>query len=573
MRFETNTRQRVLSALLLFGIAVISGCGGKPAADNPPPAAPAAPAPPPAAIAGPAKPAPASSSAPAPAPAVSRSGNFAAALSQADKDSAVRVAANKGPAAPQPISDAEAQEFVSAFDKALTKGEAKALGEAFDDEAIIRKAEGTLALPPAKAEGYVRGVMQEVRQGRGEGGQFARRVAEGDKYHLLHVRKLGKWQCAVFRMIDNKEHMNYTDFLLARDAAGKVRISDYYDYGFAELHTRHLQREIMCDLIEDRALAPEQNPEIAEYAKYRKEIESMGRLIYDKKFSEAIDIYQKLSETMKKSRIGLILRVSASPRKPAGDEEAQAFVAEFVKCVMSGDAEGVQKSIDSASFYRRATANLEIPSEMKLGLEASFRSANGAHIGRYFHLEKDQIENGAAFSLLRLHANKAGERRATFRHVFSDGRFEHCDCVLEQFADGKVRIADYYDLDEGGMRSELYGLLLADDVKNNKPASDDARQPRTKDPNEPPTLGEAFLEMQNRVNGSRYAEALDYYMAACHFAPAEEIQRDEHPFDFGAKTVPALPAGREDRRGVSRLREVAAVSHVGEEADLNAIKP
>jgi tetratricopeptide (TPR) repeat protein len=630
--------------LLLATVAVLPGCGGKQSADDSPrPQAPERPA-----RHLPIARAPASSA--ATAPPVSREGNLAAALSDpskapaskgtADKSSADKSSADKTPDGKTLISDAEAQEFVTAFDKALTAGDAKALGEAFNDEAMIRKAVAGLGLPPAEGDVFINGTVKQASRGQGVGSEYASRVASGGKYRLLHIRKHGPWQCAVFRFVDNKDHMDYYEFLLTRDAADKVRISDIYDYGFAELHTLELARSIQCELVEERPEAAKAYPGIVEYAKHRSELNTMGSLVYDKKYSAAIAIYEKLPESMKKSREAIIHRVSAchkekdqcdgligtfrekfphdtgldlfmgqynlalrrwdealasidvldkqiggdpylnseralaqlylgnlaeakkllqksgsegpgsepdrelqkqvaelekgmggtsaaeeAPGKPASEEEAKAFAEQFVKCVMSGDAEAIKKCIDVASFYRRATAAIEIPGEMKLPLESGFRSGDGAHIADFFHLDKEQLAKGASFHLLRLHS-KNGEERAVFRKIRADGGVEHYDCILEKFSDGTVRVADYYDLSAGGMKSELDGLYLSDAVKKYKPSSDDEpKQPtEPKQPAEDPlSFASALTQMQRCVAEGRYQEALAVYGKL-----PEDLQKEKH---------------------------------------------
>jgi tetratricopeptide (TPR) repeat protein len=624
--FTMNCRKSVLTTLLLFGGAALSGFADAAHSQTVP-------------AAGSTKPAPSSS--PATGTIESRIGKFAGSLGEKDpagKESATQKAADE-----KPITDAEAKAFAEAFNKALKAGNAKDFGEMFDDEAMIRKAVGRLELSPETAEGFVKGDTESARQGKGAGSQFSSEISKGGKFHLLCVRKQHKLQCALYRFIDNEDRLSYIEFALGRDAVGKVRIIDYYDYGFAELHTSALMREVVYSLVDEHSEAVKPSPDLADYAKHRGEIESMGRLIYDKKPSEAIAIYEKLPESVKKSRIGLILRVSACrkvkdqcddlvdlfkekfphdpgldlfmgqyhaavrrwdealegidrldrqlghdsyldaeraqmqllkgnlslakellkksvqagtdakivgelqkriaeidkdlggatpaseepPGKPAGDSEAHAFVEQFVKCVMTGDAEGIKRSIDVGSFYRRATAKMEIPAEIRFGLEANFRSGYGANLAKLFEIEKDAIGKGAGVSLLRLRGTKGGERRALFRLVFASGAFEHCDCVLEQFADGKVRIADFYDLTYGGMRSEMYSLFMMALVENYKPSSDDDPQQPQPQPQqqagEPRTLATAFREMHHRVIEGRYQEAVDLYGKL-----PGELQKDRH---------------------------------------------
>jgi hypothetical protein len=197
---------------------------------------------------------------------------------------------------------------------------------------------------------------------------------------------------------------------------------------------------------------------------------------------------------------------SDGPPAPAAEAaEAKEFVAEFVKLVSAGDAGAVGKCLDAASFYRRASAGIDVPHRLRLGIEAGFRSMEIKHFASVFKFGPDDSDRGGSFSLLHLHA-RGDDHCAMFRHITPGGGFRYLDCVLVHDADGSVRIADYMELDMGMMASQLDAYTLAEEVRTNKVHMEDdgksAAGNRTEQ-DDPKTLAGAVVKMREMLGANR----------------------------------------------------------------------
>jgi hypothetical protein len=628
MRLSNNARQYSLAWVMPLAVSIsLSGCGDTPKPDVAPQAAatnPGAASPP--------------SSSPAAASSTAASSTaISTTVSPAKRGSAGRADAGKkrhgseipeagsqarAPSNTDSISDAEAKEFFARFDKAITAGDATALGALIDYEAMIGRALAGLDLPEKIKESFVQG-SKDSSSSQSAAGRLAGRVRQRGKYHLVKTHKKEGQQRALYHFFDAEGRVSFTDYLLARDAAGTIKVNDYYVYAFAERESDELRDDIQSQAAGqspkyEKTLTAEDRARV----QHRNEIIQIDKLIYDKKFHEAIELYDKLPDILRKCHNPLITRISAchakkdqcdelvqlfrskfpgdrglkmwmsqynielgrwdeaskgvedfdkelggdpfldadraiiqfslgnfaaakkliasaaaaepdvamvkhtqklitdldkelggasssdaAPPTAAGPAEAKAFAAEFVKLVTAGSDEAVGKCLDWASFFRRSTAKIEVPSEMRLSLEASYRKVESGNLVVHFHVGKEEIDKGASFALLRLHA-KNGEHRALFRHVYSNGLYLYRDCVLVQNVEGKVRVADYLKLEDGIMRSEELSLSLADRVKRHKQSEDNDSNPQTEDTT---SFEYFYTSVQNAVAQNRGQAALDMY--------------------------------------------------------------
>ncbi len=197
------------------------------------------------------------------------------------------------------------------FAKALESGNAGAMRTSFDDEAMMRKTVSGIKLPTDLAESFVLGAAQSASAGRGEAGRFAAMYARGGRFRFLRIRLQGNSQCALFRMMDSEGRMNYFDFVLGHDSSGKVRVEDFYSFGDGALQTVDNQLEVLCQVVKEHKNDVDAPPALVEYAEHENEIRVIGEKLYDKKFDEAIELYEKLPEPIQKLRNALILRISA----------------------------------------------------------------------------------------------------------------------------------------------------------------------------------------------------------------------------------------------------------------------
>ncbi len=199
---------------------------------------------------------------------------------------------------------------------------------------------------------------------------------------------------------------------------------------------------------------------------------------------------------------------------PAAGAEAKEFVAAFLKLIEAGDEEAIGKCLDTASFYRRASAGVDVPHRLRLGIEASFRAMESKYFASVFKIGRDELDRGASYSLLRLHV-RGDDHCAMFRHISQGGGFRYVDCVLVHDADGSVRIADYMELEMGMMESQLDSYMLIEEVRKNKDHMEDDDKsppgPSSPETEDPKTLAGVVEKMRQMYTTGRDQDALAYY--------------------------------------------------------------
>jgi hypothetical protein len=201
------------------------------------------------------------------------------------------------------------------------------------------------------------------------------------------------------------------------------------------------------------------------------------------------------------------------PATPAQGAEAKEFVAEFLKLIAAGDEDAIGKCLDTASFYRRASAGIEVPHRLRLGIEASFRSMESKYFTSVFKIGRDELDHGASFSLLHLHV-RGDDHCAMLRHISPGGGFRYVDCVLVHDAGGSVRIADYMELEMGMMASQLDAYALAELVRKNKLHLEDENATAatsSPEPDDPKTLAGVVDKMRETLGANREQDVLAMY--------------------------------------------------------------
>jgi tetratricopeptide (TPR) repeat protein len=254
-----TVRSGFTSLLLIASIVAFCGCGGKPSAD-PPPATPAAPGIQPAGV--------------APAAAEVRE---------------------------VPPSDAEAQAFAKSFEKTLASGNAVAINAAIDMDALARRAMSGIDLREDVRRRYINSVKADFAGPGGIASGLAQAVSQGEHYRLLHVHRQGDEQRAIFRRITvSGGEIDYYDFILLRDADGKVRICDIFEYRNGELDSDNIHRECMCTAAE---ASPEflrkLSPSDRDYVIHESAVLQMRKLVAGQQFRQALDVYQGMPELVK----------------------------------------------------------------------------------------------------------------------------------------------------------------------------------------------------------------------------------------------------------------------------------
>ena len=147
-----------------------------------------------------------------------------------------------------PPSDAEALAFATSFETTLVSGNTAAINAAIDFDALTRRAMLGAGVPEGLRLNLVRNAKLAWSGPNGIASQFAKWIAAGGRYRLLHVHRQGDEQLRGLSHDAADSGIDFVDFILLRDADGNVRIGDFYDYGLGELESDERRRQIVGNL-------------------------------------------------------------------------------------------------------------------------------------------------------------------------------------------------------------------------------------------------------------------------------------------------------------------------------------
>jgi tetratricopeptide (TPR) repeat protein len=239
--------------------------------------------------------------------------------------------APQSPAAPaaaaaneRPISDAEAQAFAKSLDAAFKSGDLKAIDAKFDYDAMLRRSLSQLDIPEWSRQLLTYSATQSWSGPDGFGAQ----IALDARLHFLRVHRHGGEQRVFFRRTQN-DAVNYFDFVMVCGADGIVRIADFYNYIMGDLNSVTLRREAVGWLTRQ---APETvrglSPADQAYSRSFDEIDGMRQLRTAGRYSEALDVFKRLPDSVKNhSRVVHDYVLSCSGVGKECDESIRAYRA------------------------------------------------------------------------------------------------------------------------------------------------------------------------------------------------------------------------------------------------------
>jgi tetratricopeptide (TPR) repeat protein len=195
-----------------------------------------------------------------------------------------------------PPSDAEAEAFVKSLVTTFKSSDAAVLNAAFNYDAMIRRAMLGIDVDE-KTRGDIANDLRSLLTG--DGGIGAGLAKLGARYRLLRVHRDGAEQRAMFRRATDGG-IAYLDCILLRDADGKVRIGDFYDYGDGCLESRELHQQALCTAARTNPeLLHQVSPADREYVAFEDTIRQMRQFIAAERFKEALDLRDKLPDVLK----------------------------------------------------------------------------------------------------------------------------------------------------------------------------------------------------------------------------------------------------------------------------------
>ena len=233
--------------------------------------------------------------------------------------------ANSGEAAP---SDAEAKEFATSFEKTLASANIAAVDAELDADDLLRRAMLGINGTEDQRQKMSDPVRPLLTGPNGVLSFCTVPISAGGRMRFLRVHRQDNEQRALFRLVDAGDAINYFDFVLRRDAKGKVRIADFYAYTKGELMSDDLHCQL---LVEAQRTNPQSlSPSDREYARNARWLQKIRGLVNSKQYQEALDSYDKMPESMKSHRHFLRQALLASLHLEGKlDEAVRAYLAAF----------------------------------------------------------------------------------------------------------------------------------------------------------------------------------------------------------------------------------------------------
>ena len=104
----------------------------------------------------------------------------------------------------------------------------------------------------------------------------------------------------LFRRINAHGAIGYVDFILLREAGGKVQIGDVYDYAMGGLQSDYIHQQSLCQAAEaSPGFLERLAPIDRDYVRHVGSVREMRNLVAAERYREALDVYQGLPELVK----------------------------------------------------------------------------------------------------------------------------------------------------------------------------------------------------------------------------------------------------------------------------------
>lgn len=212
----------------------------------------------------------------------------------------------------KPLTKEEVRAFAKQIELSVEKREGRILDAAFDEKAFLKK----MNLEPSQ---YNESIRRGIKTGLKWGTKLTEGISSKGSYSFIKQYEKNNVHHLLFRLYDHSS-LNYHDFELKR-TNGKPGIVDIYIYVTGEKISETLKGLVVDskDEFSDRS-APDKDGDIDKLPHLRK-------LIEEGKNREALDIYDNLTEKMKKNRTFQLMHVQIC----AGltEEEYANAIAEY----------------------------------------------------------------------------------------------------------------------------------------------------------------------------------------------------------------------------------------------------
>jgi tetratricopeptide (TPR) repeat protein len=214
----------------------------------------------------------------------------------------------------QTPTDDECRQFAKALEAAVASGDVAAINRLIDWEVILERATARIDIPADARNGFLIGARKALNGPASIAGQLAAEPKKGGQYKLLRIHTDGEQQKRVlFRLLDAKQRLNYHDMLLVRQAGGGVRAADMYVFATAEMISQTFRRGYIPLAAEaSKSAIARLTQSESDFIKHVKDFQEITSNVRGGRPQQALDIYARLPDSLKKDKNLLMLRVAAA---------------------------------------------------------------------------------------------------------------------------------------------------------------------------------------------------------------------------------------------------------------------
>jgi len=214
-----------------------------------------------------------------------------------------------------PLDRATYDDFARTLAQRLNDGEQDAFAGLFDKQAFIGRA--LRGLPESRDLEAVRtSLTQQLDR---VGAILLQRLNPDYEFRYLRSRQRDAHVILLYRVNLGDEGLNYLELEVApRD--GAIRIIDWYDYASAQNYSDSIRQALLTVLPLDRGLLDRLFDTNGVDEAAVSQFVELARLQRERRFDEWLAAYEKLPESIRSSRIMVVLRVANA--NSSGDEQA-----------------------------------------------------------------------------------------------------------------------------------------------------------------------------------------------------------------------------------------------------------
>lgn len=251
------------------------------------------------------------------------------------QDTDVSPATTQHSAAPstQPAAASLTEEECLAFGESIElfieEGNAQAFTDKIDLEAVMERATGDFKDMEEARRAFMNGVRDSMMRSHGVAGQIISQAELGGSYRLLRVHEKDGHKRALFRMLlPDQGGVNYHDWLLEKRPNGEIKAVDIYIFLSAELLSVSWRRGFLPLAAEaSKSFLARLTSSESEYIKNIEKLPAMTRALRSGQHHQALEVYNKMPESMQRDKNILILKIQATSM--IGCDEHMATLEDF----------------------------------------------------------------------------------------------------------------------------------------------------------------------------------------------------------------------------------------------------